>query len=249
MRSSYASLLASRMLLLAWGVLCAVHGAGAYEADPGIVGATIAGRITIGGAIPKAKPLPVHRDSAVCGMTIPNEALIVDQGSRGITDVVVSVEGVTKGKPLPDASTLVLENRACRFFHRANAAAVGSTLEIKNTDPILHNTHIRKDTRMGPTLINVSQPVGTKAILKPLSVPGFFDTRCDAHPFMVGSIHVFEHPYFTVTDETGNFEISKVPPGRYQLRIWHERLGVREKTIKILDNASVTVDLSLEGEE
>lgn len=201
------------------------------------------------GVIPKAKPLPVHRDNAVCGMTIPNEALIVDQGSRGITDVVVSIEGVTKGKPFPDTSTLILENRACRFFHRANAVPVGSTLEIRNTDPILHNTHIRKDTRMGPTLINVSQPVGTKAILKPLSVPGFFDTRCDAHPFMTGSIHVFEHPYFTVTDEVGNFEISNVPPGTYQLRIWHERLGVKEKTIKVQGSASVTVDLSLEGEE
>ena len=249
MRSSSTGLLASRLFLLAWSVLCAVHAAHAYEVDSGTIGATISGRITMAGAIPKAKPLPVHRDSAVCGMTIPNEALIVDQGTHGITDVVVSLEGVTKGKPFSEDSTLILENRACRFFHRANAAPVGSTLEIRNTDPILHNTHIRKDTRMGPTLINVSQPVGTKAILKPLSVPGFFDTRCDAHPFMVGSVHVFEHPYFTVTDETGNFEISKVPPGTYQLRVWHERLGVREKTIKVQGSASLTVDLSLEGEE
>jgi Polysaccharide lyase family 4, domain II len=244
MRSSCTGLIASLIFLLA-----RVHGADAYEADPATVGATIGGRITIAGTIPKAKPLPVHRDSAVCGMTIPNEALIVDPGSRGVTEVVVSLEGVTRGKPFPDDSTLVLENRACRFFHRTNAAPVGSTLEIRNIDPILHNTHIRKDTRMGSTLINVSQPVGTKAILKPLSVPGLFDTRCDAHPFMVGSIHVFEHPYFSVTDETGSFEITKVPPGTYQLRIWHERLGVREKTIKVLGGGSLTVDLSLDADE
>jgi plastocyanin len=249
MTSSCMGLITSRTFVLAWGVLCAVHGASAYEADPATIGASIVGRITIAGTIPKAKPLPVHRDSAVCGMTIPNEALIVDPGSRGVTEVVVSLEGVTKGKPFPDDSTLVLENRACRFFHRTNAVPVGSTLEIRNTDPILHNTHIRKDTRMGSTLVNVSQPVGTKAILKSLSVPGFFDTRCDAHPFMVGSIHVFEHPYFTVTNETGSFEISKVLPGTYQLRIWHERLGVREKTIKVLGGASLTVDFSLEGDE
>ena len=249
MGSSCTGLITSHIFLLAWCVLSAVHGASAYEADPATVGATIVGRITIAGAIPKSKPLPVHRDSAVCGMTIPNEALIVDQGSRGVTEVVVSLEGVTKGKPFHDDSTLVLENRACRFFRRTNAVPVGSTLEIRNTDPILHNTHVRKDTRMGSTLINVSQPVGTKAILKPLSVPGLFDTRCDAHPFMVGSIHVFEHPYFAVTNETGSFEISKVPPGTYQLHIWHERLGVREKTIKVLDGASLTVDLYLDADE
>ena len=249
MRSSCMGWISSCTFLLVWGALCAVHGADAYEADPATVGATIGGRITIAGAVPKAKSLLVHRDSAVCGMTIPDETLIVDQGSRGVAAVVVNLEGVSKGKPFHDDSTLVLENRACRFFHRTNAVTVGSTLEIRNTDPVLHNTHIRKDTRLGSTLINVSQPVGTKAILKPLSVPGMFDTRCDAHPFMVGSIHVFEHPYFSVTDETGSFEITKVPPGTYQLRIWHERLGVREKTIKVLSGASLTVDLSLDGEE
>jgi hypothetical protein len=182
-------------------------------------------------------------------MTIPNEALIVDQGSRGIASVVVSLEGVTKGKPFPEDYTLILENRACRFFHRASAATVGSTLEIKNTDPILHNTHIRRETRFGPTMINVSQPVGTKAILKPLKVPGVFDTRCDAHPFMVGSLHVFDHPYFSVTDETGLFEITKVPPGTYRIRVWHESLGARERTIKVVSGGSLTVDLSFDGEE
>ena len=249
MRPSCIGWINSCLFLLAWSALCAVHGAEAYEPDPATIGVTIGGRITIAGTIPKAKPLLVHRDIAVCGMTIPNETLIVDQGSHGLAEVVVSLEGVTKGKPLPDDFTLVIENRACRFFHRANAAAVGSTLEIRNTDPIMHNTHIRKDTRLGSTLINVSQPVGTRAILKPLSDPGMFDTRCDAHPFMVGSIHVFEHPYFSVTDEAGKFEITRVPPGTYQLRIWHERLGVREQTIKVLSGAPLTVDLSLEAEE
>jgi hypothetical protein len=235
--------------LVAWGALVAAHDADAYEADPATVGATISGRITISGAIPKAKPLIVHRDNAVCGMTIPNDALTVDQKSRGVAAVIVSLEGVTRGKPFLEDDTVILENRACRFFHRANAATIGSTLEIRNTDPILHNTHIRRETRYGPTLINVSQPVGTNAILKPLKVPGVYDTRCDAHPFMIGSLHVFEHPYFSVTDEMGIFEITKVPPGTYRIRVWHETLGVREKLLKVVSDASLTVDLSFEGEE
>jgi plastocyanin len=249
MRQTFMGWIGTCIVVLAWYGLFAVPGVESYEADPSLGGATMSGRITVPGALPKVERLIVHRDNTVCGMTIPNEALIVDPGSRGLASVIVSVEGVTKGKPFPADSTLVLENRTCRFVHRANAATVGSTLEIRNTDPILHNTHIRKDTRHGSTLINVSQPVGTRAILKPLSVPGLFDVRCDAHPFMAGSMHVFEHPYFSVTDETGRFEITKIPPGTYQLRIWHERLGVREKTVKVLSGASLTVDLSLDGEE
>jgi hypothetical protein len=249
MRRACTGWMRAGTIVLAWGGLYAVHGVDAYEADPSLGGTTISGRITIAGAIPKTKSITVHRDIAVCGMTIPNEAVIVDPESHGLAEVVVSLEGVTKGKPFPDDFTLVVENRACRFFHRANAASVGSALEIRNTDPIMHNTHIRKETRLGSTLINVSQPVGTKAILKPLSESGMFDVRCDAHPFMLGSIHVFEHPYFSVTDATGRFELTKVPPGTYRLRVWHERLGLREKPVEILGSSPLTVDLSLDGED
>jgi plastocyanin len=249
MRQAYTGWMRAGTIVLACCGPYTVHGAGAYEADPSLGGTTISGRITIAGAIQKTKSLPVHRDITVCGMTIPDEAVMVDPGSHGLAGVVVSLEGVTKGKPFPDDATLVVENRTCRFIHRANAAAVGATLEIRNTDPVMHNTHIRKETRFGPTLINVSQPVGTKAILKPLSDSGMFDVRCDAHPFMLGSIHVFEHPYFSVTDDTGRFELTKVPPGTYQLRVWHERLGMREKPVQILGTSPLTVDLSLDGED
>ena len=31
-------------------------------------------------------------------------------------------------------------------------------------------------------------------------------------------------PYFTTTDDKGNFKIENVPPGQYKLKVWGERL-------------------------
>jgi hypothetical protein len=78
---------------------------------------------------------------------------------------------------------------------------------------------------------------------------GLLDIRCDAHAFMYASIHVFEHPYFAVTNESGRFELTHVPPGTYRLKVWHETLGVRERTVVVPDRDSVTVDVELYTEE
>lgn len=239
---------------MAWILLCGalalVDVARAYKAEPGITGATVRGRVTFTGTVPKLKPLMVPRNSDVCGATIPNEVLQVDQASRGIAAVVVSLEGVHKGKPYPKDQILVIQNLSCRFQPRANAIMVGSPIDIWNKDPIMHNTHIRRETKFGSTVMNVVQPVGTKPITRELEQPGFLVVRCDAHPFMQASIHVFEHPYFAVTDGAGGFELTKVPPGTYQLHFWHDLLGARQETINIPDNgdpAPVTLEMAGEG--
>jgi hypothetical protein len=236
-------------LLMMCGLFLTTALAGAYEGDASLNGVTVSGRITFRGPVPRPELLPVHRDSAVCGPTIPNEAVMVDPAGRGVAAVVVSLDGVTKGKPATREAPVVIENRGCRFFQRSNAAIIGGLLEIKNTDPVLHNTHVRKDTRSGATLINVVQPVGVRPIRKPLLEAGLLDVRCDAHPFMHASILVFDHPYFAVTDETGVFTLTQVPAGTYRLRIWHEEFGSREKTIRVPDTRPVSVDFELALEE
>lgn len=218
----------------------------AYQADPSLQGVTVSGTVTLIGSMPRAKPLPVHRDSAVCGATVPDEALTVDPGTRGILGVIVSLEGVTRGKPLPEDRAATIKNLTCRFRKRASAAFVGSVLHIENRDPIMHNTHIRKETRFGDTVINVAQPVGAPVIEKDLEEAGLLDVRCDAHTFMQASLYVFEHPYFTVTDERGGFTLTQVPAGTYRLKLWHEVLGAEEQDVTVPPSGELSLDLELE---
>ena len=38
---------------------------------------------------------------------------------------------------------------------------------------------------------------------------------------MFASIRVFDHPYFAVTNEDGEYEIKKAPVGKLRIFVWH----------------------------
>ena len=44
---------------------------------------------------------------------------------------------------------------------------------------------------------------------------------------MCGTVLIFDHPYFAVTDEKGNFEIKNAPAGNYRIIYWQENTGYR----------------------
>lgn len=227
------------------GVLGACGAVGEYREDPAIRGVTLSGQIHAVGPLPKLDPTPVYRDSEVCGELMPSEALLVENKINSVQGVVVSLEGVTHGKPMHYDHTIVIESRNCRFVPRVNAAVLGTLLAIQSTDPIMHNTHVRTHGRFGETVLNVLQPAGARGVQRRLTTEGSLDVRCDIHPFMRASIHVFGHPYFTVSDASGKFELTQVPPGTYRLVMWHEVLGMREQPITVPAEGAVMLEIEL----
>ena len=58
---------------------------------------------------------------------------------------------------------------------------------------------------------------------------------------MNAEIFVIDHPYYAVTDESGKFEVTDVPPGDYELVAWHEgwKLLRQENTVDVLTERKV----------
>ena len=48
---------------------------------------------------------------------------------------------------------------------------------------------------------------------------------------MKAYIDVTDHPYHTVTDADGAYEIRDLPPASYTVRIWHEALGTLDRRL------------------
>ncbi|NGZ94848.1 MAG: hypothetical protein CV089_01720 [Nitrospira sp. WS110] len=214
--------------------------------DGGVVG-SISGRIIWGGPSPSAQIDRVYRDSGLCGEDVPSDELVISDESRSIEGVIVSLEGITRGKPLPSPGSLVIENRGCRFLPPMFVTIIGATLEIQNLDPVMHYTHARLDTRSGPTLWNVIQQAGAEGRSKLLDTQGLLDIRCDLHPNMKAFIQVLDHPYFDQTSFDGHFELRDVPPGSYTLKAWHPRFGAKTTPVNVPKTGGpITVDMLIQ---
>ncbi|MDH5563839.1 MAG: hypothetical protein OEY91_09505 [Nitrospirota bacterium] len=201
---------------------------------------TLNGRILYHGLIPQPEKQVITQDVETCG-NIRKIFPVVVSDDGGLAQVVVSVEGLSGTRLSSIGDPLIVQNEKCVFQPPIAIGSVKQLLEVKNFDPILHNTHIRTETRAFFNVVLLPQSKGIKKVMKQ---PGLMTISCNKHPFMMGYIQVFDHPFHALTDSQGAFSIPNLPPGTHRLAIWHRTLGTIHQTVTIpqSNNADVTIE-------
>jgi len=192
-------------------------------------GGTITGVVRLAGDAKLPPPAPTHKDKDWCGVTKPIARLLVNK-KRGVKNAIVSIEGVKEGKAFPKGQSYTLDQKGCEYVPHVMVIPFGATLDIINSDPVLHNVHTYEEFETRRTVFNIAQPIkGQRTPIKHtfFKKPGLFLATCDAgHPWMSAYILAADHPYYTVTDEDGNYTIKDIPPGTYRIKMWHEGVKV-----------------------
>lgn len=193
---------------------------------------SIRGRVLGSGAIATASPLKVTVDERTCGATVPDEAVVLDK-EGGVAHAVVVVKGLAWGEAAP----VRLTNKGCRFMPHVTVVRPGTTLELTNDDPTLHTTHAYAAD--GRSLFNVALPVPGLVVKRPADkATGTTRVACDTHPWMQGFVYV-SADRAVVSDADGRFAFTDVPPGTYELTIWHERLKGAVQRVTVAAGQSV----------
>jgi hypothetical protein len=227
-----------KAILILATVLVAIQATPLVHAEPS-TGALIGRVLYVGQAIPD-QVVEVVRDSAFCGTQVTIKTVGLHPKTRGLEGAVVSIDGLPLPVSEPSLPPLVLTNTRCTFAPRIAAGMVGQSVEIRNDDPVMHNTHIS----MGPrTFVNVAMIPSSRPVGKPLKQPGIYTVKCDAHKFMQAHVLAFAHPFFGVTDETGAFRIPDRPPGQHHVTIWHHTLGTFQQSVTIPAQGDTTITL------
>lgn len=196
-------------------------------------GGTIEGAISFKGTPPPPEVIQVTKDIDVFGPTIPDEKLLVSAAGR-VKNVAVFITAIKEGKPMPKTLPII-NNKGGRFVAHVQAFLQRELL-IRNSDPVLHNTHPYFGLKEagGRSLYNVALSGEGKEVRRPLNRgAGLYQIRCDAHDWMRGWIWVLDHPYGAVTGDDGSYRITDLPPGAYKLKAWHETLGEKEVEVSI----------------
>ncbi|QPJ63476.1 MAG: tetratricopeptide repeat protein [Candidatus Nitronauta litoralis] len=166
-----------------------------------------------------------------------------------LQETVIAIRGLKKGKPF---------NKKMQTFHidrcRANNYAIGimngEELLIENTDPIRHEIatyqfYKRKVRQTSNKPVTPRSSQIRSAFVKPGSEE--FIIKCNLHPFLQTHGLFVDNPYYTITDEKGQFKIDDIPPGTYEVTAWHPYLPASHGTITIESGKSAALNFEFKS--
>lgn len=215
--------------------------------------AALKGRFAFAGTPAAPKALIVDKDTEVCGrggMKLYDRSLLVDPSSRGLANVVVFARKTSRVKDPVPTEPAVFDQKDCEFLTPVFAARVGQPVDVRNSDPIGHNTNI------AGTAFNQLIPANAATVYKPDSETGLPTmVTCNIHPWMKAYAMFRKDGYVTVSAADGSFEIRDLPAGEMiEFQVWHERsagpsgaLGLAQPALKWTPKGRFQVRLE-EGE-
>ena len=214
MRPVYRPLRVLLLAAAAGGLLAVSSGA-----PQGQEAAGIRGRVQIGIPIATRRPTTAYPTRSV-----PSPRLAPESERR---NVVVYLRNAQPQSVAP--MRVAIRQRDESFGPRVVAVTVGSDVEFPNDDPIYHNVFSLSRVKN----FNLGRyPRGETRRVR-FDRPGVVKVFCEIHSHMSATVMVFDHPWFTVPNDLGAFELTGLPSGDRQVTAWHERLGDTTVSVRV----------------
>ncbi|GJL65276.1 MAG: hypothetical protein NPIRA05_02470 [Nitrospirales bacterium] len=254
-------------LLLVLGSLGLSNLGLAYETGQVVNPGILSGSVAFQGNVLAPRSFTVQKNPEICGETRSLTKVSVKNGM--LQGAVIALEGITKGKAFEEKHfranrpglgafhyragkklDLEVHTKHCNFGPFTGVVARDESIQFTNHDSIKHTLHTYvlrgKKATILKTVHNRGIPAsGTiKEIFtkKKLKKPGVVAITCDRHDFMENWLYVADSPYFAISDDSGRFNIDEIPPGTYNMIVWHPVLGTQEQHVTITPQKTVNVD-------
>jgi len=215
-----------------------------------VKGATIKGRVILRGNPPAETPITLD---AFCARLNPapitTRHYIVGEGG-GLANVFVYIKSRMPADKTSAANMPLLDNINCQFEPYVLGVRAGQPFQIRNSDPVLHNIHALPKVA-GNREFNLGFPVAGMTQQKVFDkAEVLVQIKCDVHPWMFAYVGVVDHPWFAVTDATGNFAFpGGLEHGTYTIAAVHRKAGESVKRISIDGNEAITLNFTLDVPE
>lgn len=191
----------------------------------------------------------ISKDNAHCGEghVTPDPVLLAADGQ--VARAIVAIKDIAAGKPWPkDRGGARVVQEKCAFHPYIQVVRKRAALTIVNKDPLLHNIHAYELIgRARRSMFNIAQPAAGQVDTRVLKTRRghLVEIDCDAHNWMSAWIYLSHHPYVTITDDQGRFTISDIPPGQFDIAVWHPVLGKGGHPVTVVANAPATLEVEI----
>ena len=131
-----------------------------------------------------------------------------------------------------------MDQDGCVYRPHILGVMSGQDITIRNSDGLLHNINASPEVNRG---FNFGQPVNMESNRSFPAAEVMIPVRCDVHGWMTSFIGVVDHPFYSVTSDSGEFSLDTLPPGDYTITAWHERYGVQEAAVTVVTGETADV--------
>src|SRR5437867_4741655 len=164
------------------------------------------------------------------------EGQIIVKSARDNSNAVVYIDKIPGKRFTPPSSPVVLDQVNLTFMPHVLPVLTGTTVAFPNSDEIRHNVF-----SPGPPRFDLGTYPQHTTKYHLFDKPGVWTMLCNVHAEMSAYVVVAETPYFTKTDKDGKFVLKDVPPGKYTVRVWHEKAKPATLPIDVDERPTVSL--------
>jgi plastocyanin len=165
------------------------------------------------------------------------------KGVKNSADAVIYIEKIPGKTFSPSKEHAKMDQKNLRFTPHILPILVGTTVDFLNSDDVLHNV-FSPDACVDKLNLGTWPKGQTRSYT--YKNPGCISVMlCNVHPEMEAYVLALETPYFAVSAPEGNYEIKDVPAGKYELKIWHQKLKAQTVSVEVPEKGNITVDFEI----
>lgn len=173
---------------------------------------------------------------------------VADRRTGALAEAVVALSGRSlRGlNPPEEPAVREMDQKDYRFDPETMVLRAGDSVRFTNGDPTVHNVRTQDGNRpfnvnIGSGAEHVQEFDRAGGLRRPIRI------GCVLHSTMRAWIYVFDHPFYTLTEQDGAFRFEGVPPGEYTLQLTHpagELAWSQDVTIEPGSDIHLDIELS-----
>lgn len=188
---------------------------------------------------------------ALCCCTLPAllpaaevQILILDQQGVPLSDAVAELQLVKPPQAVLPAQAVKhaeVAQKDLTFVPFVSAVQKGTQIEFPNQDKTRHHVYSFSPAKVFELKLYAGKPEAPVLFEK----AGVVALGCNIHDYMQAFVYVGDSPYLAVSNNDGLSQLSGVPDGQYQLKVWHPWQDADVTTVAVTVPAAIAIKIKL----
>ena len=156
-------------------------------------------------------------------------------------DVIISAHPLSYVLKVDTLAPVKILQLDAEFVPRVVPVTPGTKVQFINRDGFFHNVF----SITPGSKFNIGRKATGIAVNKRFYNLGEIKLFCDIHAQMNATVICLNTPYFTRVNPNGQYELSGIPTGKYEIRVYHPDLPQVSEVVEIKTGSTMTKNFTL----